>query len=285
MGELNRIERMLADEVAGRFAQVLEAMTGAAVRTSWKPLEPTDSPPSGEGLVWWQQPLSVAPEPAFWVGAPDATWTEIGTRSLMAAGVDQPEAADIRSTYQEILTQTLAAVAQAIGGFLHREVVCAKGGESSDYAPGLTWLCVDLHFDEDSAHPLYVALGAQLIRILAPAAVLPPPGGAEPPAAKAAAATATEPGPPVPSGGAIDLLLDVELPVAVSFGRTQIPLKDVIKLTTGSIVELNRSVSEPVEVIVNNCVIARGEVVVIEGNYGVRIEHIISPQERLRTLH
>jgi flagellar motor switch protein FliN/FliY len=88
-----------------------------------------------------------------------------------------------------------------------------------------------------------------------------------------------------PTGGAIDLLLDVELPVAVSFGRAQIPLKDVIKLTTGSIVELNRSVSEPVEVIVNNCVIARGEVVVIEGNYGVRIEQIISPQERLRTLH
>ena len=62
-------------------------------------------------------------------------------------------------------------------------------------------------------------------------------------------------------------------------------LKDVIKLTTGSIVELNRSIVEPVEVIVNNCVIARGEVVVIEGNYGVRIQQIISRQERLRTLH
>jgi flagellar motor switch protein FliN/FliY len=47
---------------------------------------------------------------------------------------------------------------------------------------------------------------------------------------------------------------------------------------------LNRSVTEPVEIIVNNCVIARGEVVVIEGNYGVRIDQIISRQERLRTL-
>jgi flagellar motor switch protein FliN/FliY len=47
---------------------------------------------------------------------------------------------------------------------------------------------------------------------------------------------------------------------------------------------LNRSVSEPVEVIVNKCVIARGEVVVIEGNYGVRIDQIISRQDRLRTL-
>jgi flagellar motor switch protein FliN len=85
--------------------------------------------------------------------------------------------------------------------------------------------------------------------------------------------------------GSIDLLLDVELPVSVSFGRAQLMLKDVIKLTTGSIVELNRALSEPVEVIVNNWVIARGEVVVVEGNYGIRIKQVISRQERLRTLY
>jgi flagellar motor switch protein FliN len=81
----------------------------------------------------------------------------------------------------------------------------------------------------------------------------------------------------------LDLLLDVELPISVSFGRAQLPLKDVIKLTTGSIVELNRSVSEPVDIIVNNCTIARGEVVVVEGNFGVRIKQIVSKQERLRS--
>lgn len=82
----------------------------------------------------------------------------------------------------------------------------------------------------------------------------------------------------------LDLLLDVEMPVSVSFGRAQLPLKDVIKLTTGSIVELSRSVSEPVDIIVNNCVIARGEVVVVDGNFGVRIKEISSKQERLSTL-
>ena len=89
---------------------------------------------------------------------------------------------------------------------------------------------------------------------------------------------------PEPASKTFDLLLDVELPVSVSFGRAQVPLKDLIKLTTGSIVELNRSISEPVEVIVNNCVIARGEVVVVEGNFGVRIQQVVSRQERLRTL-
>jgi flagellar motor switch protein FliN/FliY len=82
----------------------------------------------------------------------------------------------------------------------------------------------------------------------------------------------------------LDLLLEVELPIGVSFGRTQMRLKEALKLTTGSIVELNRSVTEPVEIIVNNCVIARGEVVVVDGNYGVRILEIISREERLRTL-
>jgi flagellar motor switch protein FliN/FliY len=72
--------------------------------------------------------------------------------------------------------------------------------------------------------------------------------------------------------------------VSVSFGRAQLPLKDVLKLTTGSIVELNRTVEDPVELIINNCVIARGEVVMVEGNYGVRIQEILSRQERLRTL-
>jgi flagellar motor switch protein FliN/FliY len=74
------------------------------------------------------------------------------------------------------------------------------------------------------------------------------------------------------------------MPLSVSFGRAQMPLKDVLKLTTGSILELDRTISEPVEVIVNNCAIARGEVVVVEGNFGVRIQQVISRQERLTKL-
>jgi len=87
-----------------------------------------------------------------------------------------------------------------------------------------------------------------------------------------------------PDSKTFDLLLDVELPVSVSFGRAQIPLREVLKLTSGSIVELNRALTDPVEVIVNNCVIARGEVVVVEGNFGVRIRQVVSRQERLGTL-
>jgi flagellar motor switch protein FliN/FliY len=89
-------------------------------------------------------------------------------------------------------------------------------------------------------------------------------------------------GPPGPKN--LEMLLDLELPVSISFGRAQLPLKDVIEMTTGSIVELNRSIGEPAEVMVNDCVIARGEVVVVDGNFGVRIQEVISRQNRLRTL-
>jgi flagellar motor switch protein FliN len=59
------------------------------------------------------------------------------------------------------------------------------------------------------------------------------------------------------------------------------PLREVMKLTSGSAVELDRKPDDDVEVIVNNCVIARGEVVVVEGNYGVRITEIISREQRM----
>ena len=84
--------------------------------------------------------------------------------------------------------------------------------------------------------------------------------------------------------GNLDLLLDVEMPVSISFGRAKLPLKDVIKLGTGSIVELNRGVSDHVEIVVNDSVIARGEVVVVDGNFGVRIDQVMSKQDRLRSL-
>lgn len=72
------------------------------------------------------------------------------------------------------------------------------------------------------------------------------------------------------------LLDDVEVPLSISFGKTQLPLRDVLKLGTGSIIELDRTISDPVDIVVNNRIVARGEVVVIDGNYGVRVTNLTS---------
>ena len=82
----------------------------------------------------------------------------------------------------------------------------------------------------------------------------------------------------------IDLLLDVELPVRVSFGQTEMQLRDVFKLGAGSVIELDKSVNDPVTVIVNNKPIAKGEVVMVDGNYGVRILEVESTADRIRSL-
>jgi flagellar motor switch protein FliN/FliY len=82
----------------------------------------------------------------------------------------------------------------------------------------------------------------------------------------------------------IDLLLDVELPVSVSFGHSEMALKDVMKLGTGSVIELDKAVNDPVTIVVNHKPIAKGEVVMVDGKYGVRILEVESTAERIRSL-
>jgi flagellar motor switch protein FliN/FliY len=82
----------------------------------------------------------------------------------------------------------------------------------------------------------------------------------------------------------IDLLLEVELPLSVSFGSSEMQLKDVLKLGAGSVIELDRSVNDPVTIIVNHKPIAKGDFVIVGGNYGVRILEVESASDRIRTL-
>jgi flagellar motor switch protein FliN/FliY len=72
----------------------------------------------------------------------------------------------------------------------------------------------------------------------------------------------------------LDLVMDVELSVTLRFGKRQLTLREVMELTSGSVVELDREVEEPVELLLNGMVIARGEAVVIDGNYGLRVTEV-----------
>ncbi|MFZ1612971.1 MAG: flagellar motor switch protein FliN [Holophaga sp.] len=84
--------------------------------------------------------------------------------------------------------------------------------------------------------------------------------------------------------GNLDLLLDIELPVMVRMGQTEMPLGELLKLTPGSILELNRAADAPVELLVNGKQIAKGEVVVVDGNFAFRITEIESTDTRIRSL-
>lgn len=82
----------------------------------------------------------------------------------------------------------------------------------------------------------------------------------------------------------LDLLLDIKLQLAVELGRCELPIKKVLELTRGSIIELDKVAGEPVELYANGKLVAHGEVVVIEDNFGLRITSITEPEERIKNL-
>jgi flagellar motor switch protein FliN/FliY len=91
-------------------------------------------------------------------------------------------------------------------------------------------------------------------------------------------------GSPMPVDERIEVLLDIDLPLVVRFGRTELPLRHLMKLGPGSVIDLGRSPDDPVDVLVGNRVVARGEVVIVSGSYGVRILDVVSQRERVRSM-
>ncbi|MEK2646738.1 flagellar motor switch protein FliN [Bdellovibrio sp. BCCA] len=96
---------------------------------------------------------------------------------------------------------------------------------------------------------------------------------------KAAAAAA-----PSQNDRNLNLILDIPLKVSVELGRTKMPVSELLNLTQGSVIELNKLAGEPMEVYVNDKLIARGEAVVVNEKFGVRLTDIISPAERVEQL-
>jgi flagellar motor switch protein FliN/FliY len=85
-------------------------------------------------------------------------------------------------------------------------------------------------------------------------------------------------------GRDLDFILDIPLELSVELGRSKMLVNDLLQLGQGSIVELNKLAGEPLEIYINNKLVARGEVVVVNEKFGVRLTDIISPMERVRTL-
>lgn len=82
----------------------------------------------------------------------------------------------------------------------------------------------------------------------------------------------------------IDFILDIPVQLTVELGRTKMPIKNLVRLTQGSVVPLNSVVAEPLDVYVNGTLVAKAEIVVIQDKFGVRLTDIISPAERMRRL-
>jgi flagellar motor switch protein FliN len=271
----------LTEEWTGKLEGSIELMAEARPGLKLGSRAQAGAPGAPPPALWISIPLDFAEHAAVFIGAAEESWLQLGKAALAAAGVSEATAEDARSTYLEIITQATSGLAQAIAARIGKPVACLPAAEVKLPGPDLSAATevtpVEISLRESPLGTLYMGWSHGLDLALAP----PKPRSAE---ADHHHAAGREKRPAPENSRTFDLLMEVELPVSVSFGRAHLPLRDVLKLNSGSIVELNRTISDPVEIIVNNCVIARGEVVVVEGNYGVRIQHVISREERLRTL-
>jgi flagellar motor switch protein FliN len=151
-------------------------------------------------------------------------------------------AASLSAQYGSFNCKIERTTQPALGGMLQFPLAASEGDE-----PGIS---IGLYFD------------GQILSALVPE-----------PAAQNAAEKQKPPIDPLN----LDLVMDVELNVSLRFGQRQLPLREVLELSSGSVIELDRQVDDPVELLLDGKVIARGEAVIVDGNYGLRVTEIPQP--------
>jgi len=258
----------LAEEWATALAGVVESMAGERPKISWQAAAADEARPA-EALIW-EQPFDLGAGAVMWAVLPQAAGKALGERVLASAGVEQAETEEATATSREILAQAFAGLAQAISARLER-TVNAPPGQPVETLPDQVMEAgaVMFGFQEGEVGPIRLACSLALVEAFQ--------------APETDEAETAENSLRILASPTLELLRNVELPVSISFGRTRMPLQEVLKLTAGSVIELNRSINDPVALIVNNTVVALGDVVVIEGNYGLRIKEILSCDKLLHT--
>jgi flagellar motor switch protein FliN/FliY len=182
---------------------------------------------------------------------------------------------DHRDAIGELFRQFAGAAASALKGLAGGEVNFKWLG--LDPFPGVPTLQAGIQWNSPGLTPLALVaeLGSPLVTALNPVT---------PPALELPAPTQF-PAPLAPARDPkLELLMDVELDVTLRFGERQMALRDILDLSAGSVVELDQYVQDPVELLVGRKVIARGEVVVVDGSNALRVMQIVSPMERIESL-
>ena len=217
------------------------------IRVSWSltPL-PEDN---AETWTWWSGELSTHPGANFFVGAPEETWEKLGRGGSS-------------ENSQENATALISrCFAKSVEEHFGNRAAAQDSGSSS--APSSDWTRIGIEIRYPAGE--WPAAGCVLSPEFEAALKSPEKVQAGAPASSPA-------GRMKPS----DMLMHVQVPVSVSFGATQIRMKDLLNLTAGSVVELDQALHDNVEVRVNDRVIARGEVVAVDGHYGVRVLELVS---------
>jgi flagellar motor switch protein FliN len=262
----------LLDEWGQSLARAIEAM-GAELPSFNK--STSGEQPQGEASLWWSQEFSLSPGHALWIGAAEAAWTEIGATALRAVGIEPTNPVDVRDTYREILVQSLTSLGRSLTARCKQEVACLQGDFLAAPPENGDSGFVSFQMGQGPAISLCAKASPAFLEALAAksAPAETAAGQSETSTAQDAAQSAV---------AALRSLSDLEMPISISFGTGTVPLQDALMLKRGSLVALDQRADEPVEFRVNDRLIARGEIVVVDDSYAVRIVELVSRGERLR---
>ena len=199
----------------------------------------------------------------------------LGQLLLGAAAAETGLTAEQEEKIHDVVTRTFASVSSSLRGFFGRPVTLTFADHQRVETA-----------ESFHAHAVVLAVGNFVVDGTPRArfALAVPPsitGPADASAAESAEGTAAVD--PAAAAG-LDVILDIAMPLTVELGRTKMLIRDILALGPGSVIELDKLAGEPVDLLVNDRPIAKGEVVVIDENFGVRLTQISHAAERLRSL-
>lgn len=243
----NELVSGILDAFSRAVAEVLTETGPEEIRLDWSLTPaPQDNP---ESWTWWSGGLSTHPGANFFVGAPEETWEKFGRSG---------DPGNTRENASALISRCFAkAVQEQFGNRAAAQDSGWSGAPSADW----TRISIEIHYPAGQWRAACCVLSPEFEEALGLEKVRPAVAPVRSPAGRA------KPG---------DMLMHVQVPVSVSFGATQIRMKDLLNLTAGSVVELDQALDDNVEVRVNDRVIARGEVVAVDGHYGVRVLELVS---------
>ncbi len=254
------------------FSQVVGQITGSAVPCVVRTEAPPDLTPPSEGDFWAAVTCSGALRGEMNLRFAGATMLRLA--QIFTSEPAAPEAeptADHREAVVELLRQVSGVVSSGAKdrwGEVQMRLESAAAGPSWPSA-GTFWL--QIGEAGPSCMALEFVLSAALVAELRVDKTEDTAAAIDPPSAVASPASSVDSG---PSAGALDMLKDVQLAMTMRFGTRSLLLREVLDLSPGAVVELDRKIQEPVELLLDGRLVARGEVVVIDGNYGLRVTDV-----------
>jgi flagellar motor switch protein FliN len=243
--------------------QVFEGLTTVKPELQWKLWETTeDITESSLAVQWWEAHYEGAGELRAWIGVATPAAVELGrlAHALVTAGEKDAESQAVETTIESLSSVFAELLSQETG-----KALLWKGLERLTEPPKPSMIyATEISLPEGVVLPLLVGFDAEL---------------------KDRFEQRPQQRPPIQKQDTgLGSLSDLELPLRVRFGRTQLALERVLQLQVGSVLELEGSREDPVDLLVNGSLVAKGEVVAVEGYYGVRILEVTGKEQRAAAL-